>query len=221
MIRKVITTGDNSKTLLITANNDTYHSIHGALTESEHVFIQHGLNYFRSQKSVRVFEMGFGTGLNCILTLEQAEIYKQQTEYHSIEKYPITSKEIQALEYHQLIKSEYQSYYKQIHKLDWNQPHQLTESFSLLKTRGDLHDHNFKDNFYDIIYFDAFGPKSQPDLWQIDILKKIFQSLKSGGIFITYCAQGQFKRDLKSAGFGVENLPGPPGKREITRGIKP
>jgi len=221
MSRKVITTKDNSKTLLITSNDDTYHSIHGALTESNHVFINAGLKTIRPTSKVKIFEMGFGTGLNCILTLQHGTKHNLNIEYHSVEKFPITSDEIEALDYESLLKPELQPYFKIIHDINWGALEKINNQFSLCKINDDMMHSELNDNFFDLIYFDAFGPKSQPELWKPIILSKMYHGLKPGGLFITYCAQGQFKRDLKSVGFEVRNLPGPPGKREITQGIKP
>lgn len=220
MTRKVIQTKDNSKTLLIESNNDTYHSIHGALTESEHVFIKHGFDQCTATE-IKIFEMGFGTGLNCFLTLSKTLNTSTNISYHSIENDPITQHEINALDYAKLLPKQTSSYYKNIHDAAWNSPVKISPNFTLKKILSDIETHQEPDSVFDLIYFDAFGPKSQPHLWQPNILNKLFKWLKPGGTFITYCAQGQFKRDLKSVGFNIENLPGPPGKREITRGIKP
>ena len=220
MIRKVIATKDNSKTILIEGTNETYHSVHGALTESQHVFIKNGLNHLEREKKIKVFEMGLGTGLNALLTLIEAEKNHTHITFHSIEKHPINEDIINELEYEQLVSPKYHPFFKRIHQSIWEIEKEITPHFSLLKINDDLNTYNLDKEQYDIIFFDAFGPGTQPELWQTDILKKTYDSLKPKGIFMTYCAQGQFKRNLKSVGFEVENLPGPPGKREITRGIK-
>ena len=221
MSRKVIQTKDNSKTLLITSNEDTYHSIHGARTESDHVFIKNGLELLRNKAEIELFEMGFGTGLNCILTLAYANDHKLKINYHTIETNPVTNDEISALNYEAIVPTPVKPYYQIIHESHWHIDTRITPYFSLYKKKQNLLSHTEKNSHFDLIYFDAFGPKSQPELWKSEVLEKLFNWLKPGGIFITYCAQGQFKRDLKSVGFKVENIPGPPGKREITRGIKP
>ncbi len=221
MTRKVIQTKDNSKTLLITENDDTYHSIHGALTESNHVFIKHGLKSSTHQNELRIFEMGFGTGLNCMLTLDYAIKENLTILYHTIEIQPVTPKEISELEYESLFPPAIQSYFNTIHTCSWNEQNAIHPNFTIKKIQSSLLQHHESSGYFDLVYFDAFGPKSQPELWETEVMNKMFEWLKPGGTIITYCAQGQFKRNLKAAGFTVENLPGPPGKREITRGIKP
>lgn len=219
MKRTVIDTEDNSKTLLIDNTDITYHSRHGAVTESNHIFIKNGLEALKNKKSISVFEMGFGTGLNALLACQYSVSNNTAVTYHTIEKYPISNKELNAIS----SSSEKQAFsdnFKALHECEWELPCQINANFNITKFNADLIDHILKANTYDIIFFDAFGPKFQPNLWQPPILKKLYHSLKNNGLLLTYCAQGQFKRDLKTVGFIVENLPGPPGKREITRAIK-
>ncbi len=217
----VVGTEDNSKTLLIENTDVTYHSRHGAITESRHIFIKNGLNILKNNESISIFEMGFGTGLNAILAQEFSKKHNIKIHYHTIEKYPLLLEETNAI-----ISSNAQFLdinahkFKLIHACKWEVKNKIDQLFSITKYKADLTNFEFKNNDYNIIFFDAFGPKFQPNLWQPSLLKRFHGSLKKEGIFITYCAQGQFKRDLKSVGFDIESLPGPPGKREITRGIK-
>ena len=220
MNRKIIVTEDKSKTLLIPALNETYHSIHGALNESMHVFIQTGYQFLLPRKEMKIFEMGFGTGLNALVTLNEAFQSNTSVEYHSLEKYPITLDEINALNFESLEHLENAFYFKGLHDCDWGNIHAITPFFNLLKMHEDLLSIHLADAFYDLIYFDAFGPGTQADLWTSSVMAKMYKTLKPGGVLVTYCAQGQFKRNLKEAGFDIENLPGPAGKREITRAIK-
>ena len=221
MNRKIIVTEDKSKTLLIPALNETYHSIHGALNESLHVFIQTGFNHLLPRDELKIFEMGFGTGLNALVTLNEAMRSQTHVTFESIEKYPITLKEIDALNFEALDTLEYANYFKKLHATAWGHTRAITPFFNLHKRHEDLILADLPSSFYDLIYYDAFGPGTQADLWTEQIMTKLFDALKSGGILVTYCAQGQFKRNLKAAGFKIKNLPGPVGKREITRAIKP
>ncbi|MFK8045133.1 MAG: tRNA (5-methylaminomethyl-2-thiouridine)(34)-methyltransferase MnmD [Crocinitomicaceae bacterium] len=222
MKRIVVDTEDNSKTLLIDNTEVTYHSRHGAFTESTHIFLENGLKYFAGEDKITVFEMGFGTGLNAILSAVYAQKHNLIVTYHSIEKYPLSIQEITAVKpSHAFANDEIIKYFDMAHDCEWESTTKMNSFFELFKTQNDIHHYKLQPLSYHIIFFDAFGPKFQPDLWYPNILEKMYNSLKSGGILITYCAQGQFKRDLKSVGFEVENLPGPPGKREITRAIKP
>ncbi|MFD1550676.1 methyltransferase [Putridiphycobacter roseus] len=218
--RQVIITGDNSKSLLIKDTDISYHSIHGAKTESNHIFIAHGLNQLNKNQPICIFEMGFGTGLNALLTLEQANKQQLNINYHSIEKYPLHQQEWEDFTEKNGFSNEEKNHFKTLHETNWETQISITPKFELKKIQGDILTHTFESDFYDIIYFDAFGPGFQPELWKPNLLQKLHNSLKTNGFLITYCAQGQFKRDLKSVGFKVENLPGPPGKREITKGIK-
>ena len=219
MKRKIIVTADNSKTLLIPELNETYHSTKGALTESKHVFIQEGL--LRVEPStINIFEMGFGTGLNAILTFEQSEKEGLTVQYDSLEAYPLDWETVKEVGYQDFLSADNQEIFREMHDCPWERNMPLGQKFIIHKIHQKLSDYKGKNSNYDLIYYDAFGPKVQPDLWNEQSLKKMFELLKPSGILITYCAQGQFKRNLKSVGFEVESLAGPPGKREITRAIK-
>lgn len=219
--REIITTADGSKTIHIPEWNENYHSSHGALQEARHVFLKHGLGLFREQEKVSVFEVGFGTGLNAILTLQEAEKHRQHTVYAGIEAYPVSESEIEELNYESLLDDDIsRTYYKAMHASPWNSPGKISPHFTLNKIHQKLEDHTFEPEQFDVIYFDAFGPRTQGDMWTQAHFVKLFAALKPNGVLVTYCAQGQVKRDLKAAGFVIEALPGPPGKREMTRALK-
>jgi tRNA U34 5-methylaminomethyl-2-thiouridine-forming methyltransferase MnmC len=223
MQRKIIKTEDNSKTLLIPEMNETYHSTHGALTEALHIYIKHGVASISSfQKEINIFEMGFGTGLNAILTLDHIKSTNSNINYHTIEKYPVSKEELEALNY--ISKNnltDLKPAFEALHTSEFNTQSNITPSFSFMKYNLDIKDFSITHDFFHIIYFDAFAPSHQPDLWTQPLLKKMYDALKPNGFLITYCAQGEFKRTLKSIGFEIIALDGPPGKREITKAIKP
>ncbi len=222
MDRKIIVTQDNSKTLLISELNETYHSTNGAFNEAIHVFINAGIQFFHKKKKLKIFEMGFGTGLNALLSSNYALKNELQINYTSIEKYPLDMELVQELNYPQLIDNEQaESLFTLLHSSPWEKENEINTHFTLTKLKEDLTSFNLNKNSFDIVFYDAFGPRVQPALWTKESLNKMYDLLMPGGILVTYCAQGQFKRNLKSLGFKVENLPGPPGKREMTRAIKP
>ncbi len=217
--RTIITTGDGSKTIHLVDWNENYHSTHGAVQEAKHVFLIYGLSLFDNHKEVRVFEVGFGTGLNAILTYEFGLNNNLAIIYNTIEAYPVTEEEIRLLGYHELFDSEdLKQIYKKLHSVAWNKDVEISPAFHLNKICQNFEHYVFPNEAYDLIYFDAFGPRVQETMWfHFD---KLYEALTSGGVLVTYCAKGQVKRDLKAAGFKVETLPGPPGKREMTRAIK-
>lgn len=206
MNRKVIVTGDNSKTLLIPDLNETYHSTNGALNEAQHVFIQEGLAQLKKQDApISIFEMGFGTGLNALVTLAHCLKHKITVHYTALEKYPLSWEESQQMDYASLFnRTEYSSIIKQMHTCKWEETVDIHPLFKLKKLKGDIHTVSIAINPVDLIYFDAFGPRVQADLWTITVLKKMNALLKHNGMLTTYCAQGQFKRNLKAAGFAVK-----------------
>lgn len=215
---EIIVTGDGSHSLLNKTLNETYHSVHGARRESEHVFIKHGLEYFVTRfnkKFVSILEVGFGTGLNALLTTKF--ISEVSIDYTSIENAPIDESVWSKLNY--AASPEEHEVFEKIHRASWENFVAISPSFKIRKVRASLNDVSFLSEF-DVIYFDAFAPNKQPDMWTAEVLKKMFDALKAPGVLVTYCAQGQVKRDLKSVGFKVEALPGPPGKREMTRALK-
>jgi tRNA U34 5-methylaminomethyl-2-thiouridine-forming methyltransferase MnmC len=223
MKREIITTSDGSKTIQIVDWDEQYHSIHGALQEAVHIYIGAGLMFKKQEVDsgvIQVLEMGFGTGLNCFLSFQEAEIGNFKIQYTGIEAFPVSNEEHNELRYDALLEQRFLPYFKQIYTVNWKQEHQISDLFSLQKVNATFEQWMPPLNEYDVIYFDAFGPPVQPELWTLEMFQKMYGALRSKGILITYCAKGQVKRNLREAGFFVENLPGPPGKREITRAIK-
>ncbi len=214
---KIITTQDGSHSLLNEALDETYHSRHGAVQESEYVFIEKGLNFMldSDKESVSILEVGFGTGLNALLTVNSSEKSKINIAYSTLETHPIPEEIWSTLNY-----STNKFLFEKIHTSAWNEWVAVTSHFKLLKREESLQAVNLSDQQFDLIYFDAFAPNKQPEMWEHSLLQKISKSMKSGAVFVTYCAKGQLKRDLKSLGLVVESLPGPPGKREMVRAIK-
>ena len=216
-------TKDGSNTLYVPDLNEHYHSVHGALQESQHVFIKHGLEHILEQKrDVKILEIGFGTGLNAILTLPFALAQKAFVQYDTLEKYPLTMDVVEQLHFEQFILNpELLDHFKKMHAAPWNEPIDLSPYFTLQKIHETLEEFSPPEAYYDVVYFDAFAPEKQPELWTEEVFAKLYNATRPGGILVTYCAKGAFKRNLKAAGFIVEALPGPPGKREMTRGIRP
>jgi tRNA U34 5-methylaminomethyl-2-thiouridine-forming methyltransferase MnmC len=220
MKREVIVTADGSKTIFIPEMEENYHSGHGALQEAIHVFIEHGLRHLSHKERIAVFEMGFGTGLNAFLTMIEAVKTGQQIVYEGIEAFPVEENMAIEMAYDQQVESGYSALFKEMHAVEWNVSHQLTDTFNFTKVHQKIEAYIPKNEQFDLIYFDAFGPRAQNDMWNPEILSKMYAMLKHGGILVTYCAKGQVKRDLKALGFTIEALPGPPGKREMTRAVK-
>ncbi|HEY0739994.1 MAG TPA: tRNA (5-methylaminomethyl-2-thiouridine)(34)-methyltransferase MnmD [Chryseosolibacter sp.] len=218
---QIITTGDGSHSLLNTALNETYHSVHGAKRESIHVFIKQGLEYFLERKAVdtvKIFEVGFGTGLNALLTANFAQQHHQKISYTSIEAFPLDETIWKKLNYTE--SSEDTVLFQRLHTATWQAENLINDFFSLTKLETTLQEVSPDQNVFDVVYFDAFAPSKQPELWEIEMLQKVFGALKPNGVFVTYCAKGQLKRDLKTIGFLVETLAGPPGKKEMVRALK-
>jgi tRNA U34 5-methylaminomethyl-2-thiouridine-forming methyltransferase MnmC len=219
--REIITTGDGSKTIHMPEWNENYHSSHGALQEANHVFLRNGWDDFLEEEEITIFEVGFGTGLNAILTLQEATKNKTITNYYGIEAFPVSKEEIIELNYESLLENEQSvDNYRKMHTAKWNEIVEITSFFRLNKIHERIQNYSFLPNTFDLIYFDAFGPRTQEEMWHPDIFKILYNSLKVGGLLVTYCAKGQVKRDLKSAGFKVQAVPGPPGKREMTKAFK-
>jgi tRNA U34 5-methylaminomethyl-2-thiouridine-forming methyltransferase MnmC len=214
--REVITTEDGSSTIFLPELNENYHSIHGAIQESMHVFIDAGLKQINADK-IKIFEVGFGTGLNCWLTYKNA--VWRNILYHAIERFPIGVDLVQKLNYSQVPESDDGSFFGQVHELPWEMESKVRQGFTLHKFKGDLISFQPKHT-YNLIYFDAFAPEVQPELWIAEIFQKMFDMLDPGGILVTYCAKGEVRRTMQACGFVTERLPGPPGKREMLRAIK-
>ena len=217
MKHEVIITGDGSSSIFIPELNEHYHSSHGAIQEAEHVFIKHGIQQVEKE-SVTIFELGFGTGLNALLTALFAKKHKIRVTYYSIEAFPVDNALLEQLNYSELLEDTNDTL-KTIHAAAWETDVVISGYFTLRKIEAKIEIFQLQQSV-DLIYFDAFGPRAQAELWNIEILQKMHKALNDDGVLVTYCAQGQFKRDLKSLGFRVESLPGPPGKREMTRAIK-
>lgn len=223
MKREWVVTKDGSPSLFVPDLNQNYHSHHGALQESRHVFIEAGLKQFSSQAEVSILEIGFGTGLNALLShFEKAE-FDQDIYYHSLEKYPLEKDEWQSIQWPTLFESkpEYQLFYRALHQAPWELETAISPNFRLVKNNCDLKDFNPEHNRYDLIYFDAFSPEAQPKLWSEAIFKKMQLALRPGGYLVSYCVKGSVRRAMKAAGLEVAKIPGPPGKREMVRAIKP
>lgn len=221
-MKKIIQlTDDGSQTISVAEMNITYHSTFGAIQESKHVFINAGLQPLLNLKEeLNVFEMGFGTGLNALLTLQQAINNNQKINYSAIELYPLEKEIYQALNYTSFINdSSLQSPFLQLHSCNWEEAINIHPSFTFHKSNTSLIDFT-TDKTFDVIYFDAFDPSVQPDLWSALIFLKLFSLLSINGVLTTYSSKGDVRRAMLSAGFTVEKLQGPPGKREILRAIK-
>lgn len=218
-VMEIEKTADGSYTLFVPELDEHYHSVKGALTESEHIFINMGLKH-SSAPSPRILEIGFGTGLNAFLTSLEAKKDNRSIFYTTIEKYPLDMETIKLLDYPELIASEESELFYSIHNAGWNSPQTISGNFTIEKIEGDFTEYRFR-NGYDIIYFDAFAPEKQPEMWNQTLFNNLYEVLNDDGILTTYCAKGAVRRMLQEAGFIVERLPGPPGgKREILRGTK-
>ena len=215
---EIRTTGDGSKTLFVPELDEHYHSTFGAVTESKHVFIEAGLKQALLKfDEINLLEIGFGTGLNAILTLEEKA--DKIIHYTAIEPFPLEDETIS-----QLIddgdKESSAKIFRELHKTSWNEKHQITSNFFLTKIKSKIEETELTTSHFNLVYFDAFGPDVQPDLWTYEIFRKISGSMVVGGIITTYSAKGEIRRNLQKAGFEVERIPGPPGKRHMTRGEK-
>jgi tRNA U34 5-methylaminomethyl-2-thiouridine-forming methyltransferase MnmC len=217
-MHKLIQTSDGSHTIYIPELDEHYHSIHGAIGESRHVFLGTGYR-FSGANPVRIFEAGFGTGLNALLTAIECGYDRRTVLYTAIEKYPLETGIINSLNHGSMVGNEGIELYEKIHAAQWNCITEISHFFSLEKIEGDLIELELSGS-YDLIYFDAFGPDKQPDMWSPGVFEKISSATAPEGIFVTYSAKGSVKRNLKACGFSVELLPGPPGKRQIIRAIK-
>ena len=215
---KLIVTGDGSKSLRIPELNESYHSIHGALAESKHVFINNGLNY-KKKKKIKIFELGFGTGLNCILSWIYAKEHNIIVSYEGIELYPLDNQLYHMLDYKSSIQQKYASLYNKVVSSGWGATHNFDSHFIMKKNKGDFLTFDSISSF-DLIYYDAFAPDKQAELWTINAFEKAYEILCPDGVLTTYCAKGIVKRRLKEVGFVVETLQGPPGKREMIRAQK-
>lgn len=219
MKREIIITSDGSTSIHLPEWEESYHSKHGAIQEAQHVFIKNGLSLCKGQ-SVSVLEIGFGTGLNAFITFLESQKNTQTINYVGIEGFPISLEEVLQMNYvNQLNANQFESEFKMMHTSDWEKNVTISEHFRLIK-RQQLFNEINDQNQFDIIYFDAFGYRVQPELWSVEIFIKMFEALKEGGILVTYACRGPIKNAMREAGFQIEILAGPPGKREMLRGWK-
>ncbi len=219
MKREIIKTGDGSTSIYLPDWNESYHSKHGAIQEAYHVFIKNGLALFENQ-SVAILEIGFGTGLNAFITAIEAPKLVQTIAYTGVEGYPVTSEELIKMNYvTELNSSNNQAIFEYLHQAEWEKPIEITKHFNLTKCNQFFETIDFKDQF-NLIYFDAFGYRVQPELWSTEIFQKMYDSLKSEGVLVTYAARSCIKKSMIEVGFTVEKLPGAPGKREMFRARK-
>lgn len=219
MKREVIITADGSSTIHLSEWNEQYHSKHGAIQEAMHVFINCGLSLFK-QKKINILEIGFGTGLNCFITFLESQKREIEVNYIGVEAYPVLSDEVKALNYvKQLNAKKYQWVFNELHQQNWEIKKEITNTFSLKKRQQFFNEIKDKNEF-NLIYFDAFGPRVQPELWTKEIFQIMYAALKENGVLVTYSAKGSVRRTMQEVGFFVERLPGPPGKREMLRATK-
>lgn len=217
---KLEQTADGSYTLYVPELDEHYHSVKGALTESQHIFIEMGLRHSTADEP-HILEIGLGTGLNAFLTLLAAEEDRRKVHYTAIERYPLTEETARRLAYPSLIGKGHEADYHAIHSTPWEADCPLSPWLTLHKIKGDF-THHPTGKGYDVIYFDAFAPEKQPEMWEQPLFNGLYEALNDGGILTTYCAKGAVRRMMQAAGFTVERLPGPPGgKREILRATKP
>ena len=222
MRRELIITKDGSQSISVPDLNVRYHSIHGAITESIHVFIEAGLKYalsIQKQDHINVFEMGFGTGLNAFLTLLQAPISDIWVNYETVEANPLSPNEYLQLDYADLLSPENKEIFIRLHSCAWNEECAFSQCFTMKKIFTSLLSY-IPDKKFDVIYFDAFAPLAQPELWTQAVFEKMYAMMNPGGILVTYCAKGDVRRAMMVAGFLVEKLQGPPGKREMLRATR-
>ncbi len=228
METSLIKTEDGSHSLYVKELNEHYHSIHGAIQESKHVFINAGLqqSISKSPSSISILEIGLGTGLNALLTFIESQKNIRTIHYTALEAFPIGIELVKELNYPELLatcelnnEASLRSVFNTLHSCEWQKEIAISENFIFQKIKNTLQKAEFI-NTYDLIYFDAFGPPVQPEMWTEELFSKIFSATNSNGILVTYCAKGEVKRTLKKVGFTVESIPGPPGKREMIRGNK-
>lgn len=219
MEREIIITADGSKTIQIKEWGEQYHSLHGAIQEAYHVFIKNGLSLYKD-RTLSILEIGFGTGLNSLITLLESPKLNLDIDYTGVEKYPVTNEEVGSLDYILALNAEMRARdFTRMHQSEWGVDIPIAPNFQLRKELKDFKELNYMEIF-DLIYFDAFGARVQPELWTEQIFSKMVKALKKGGVLVTYAANGGARRAMQAVGFTVERLPGPTGKREMLRGRK-
>lgn len=219
----LIETEDGSNTLRDDQLDETYHSVHGAIQESNHIFIKNGLRCYLEKVepgSIRILEVGFGTGLNALLTCLD-DTNRSPILYDAVEAFPLAQELADQLNYPQCLgMPSAQGILRSLHQAPWDEITKINQDFTLHKKHKSIQSLALEDECYNIVYFDAFAPSKQPEIWDIKILSPVIRAIKPDGILVTYCARGQFKRDLKTLGMEVESLPGPPGKLEMVRATR-
>jgi len=218
MERQLKITEDGSHTMFVKGMNEPYHSLHGAIRESRHVFIRQGLHTVQ-KSALRILEVGFGTGLNALLTLTESLSMKMDIYYHAVEKYPLNRQEYSPLNYEQLIDKVPEGAFYRMHDCSWGEEVQISERFVLYKEEADFRSMNVPPPIH-LVYFDAFSPEKQPELWTEQVMDSISRVCDPGAVLVTYSAKGVVRRTLASCGFDVYKVPGPPGKREMIRAVK-
>jgi tRNA U34 5-methylaminomethyl-2-thiouridine-forming methyltransferase MnmC len=214
----LVLTSDGSHTLFAPALDECYHSTHGAIQESRHIFIEDGMKQC-AKSDISVLEIGFGTGLNAFLTLLEAAASSKTVRYTSLELYPVEVKIALQLNYPEALAPDKRGLFELMHETPWNSNTLIGESLSLLKVKADYTNYEFQEK-YDLVYFDAFSPDKQPEMWTEERFKILYDHCNPGAILTTYCSKGVVRRAMQGAGFTVERLPGPPGKRQILRAVK-
>lgn len=221
---KLITTSDGSHSLYHEGLRETYHSTHGALTESQHVFIQKGVEHqlAKGVKELRILEVGFGTGLNALLVYDLAKKRPDLTiHFQTLEPFPLSHELYQSLNYTELFASTVsQEEFLKLHELTFGEQHSIFENFTFSKEKVSLQDFKSEQSF-NLVFYDAFAPSKQSEMWELEALSQAVKYMEAGAALTTYCAQGQFKRNLMELGLQLETLEGPPGKKEMVRATKP
>jgi tRNA U34 5-methylaminomethyl-2-thiouridine-forming methyltransferase MnmC len=215
-------TEDGSDTLFVPGLKEHYHSVFGAIAESRHIYLEAGFRHvYKPTETIRILEIGFGTGLNALLTCIESEISGCYVEYTAIELYPLNEEIFSRFNFYKFLNfPDTQEIFQNIHKLPWNEWCHPTNHFSLHKINISLEDYQPEKETFDLIYFDAFGPTVQPEMWTKEVFNKMSFVLRKQGVLVTYSTKGTVKRNLKEAGFSIEKLPGPAGKREILRATR-
>jgi tRNA U34 5-methylaminomethyl-2-thiouridine-forming methyltransferase MnmC len=217
--REILQTLDGSTTIHLPDWNESYHSKHGAIQEAYHVFIKNGLSLFQG-KSISILEIGFGTALNSFITFLESQKSVQSIDYVGVEAYPISAEEVLQMNYVTELEAENERpIFELMHQSNWEEKIVISSNFTLTK-RKQFFDEISDENQFDLIYFDAFGYRVQPELWSTEIFEKMYKALKVNGVLVTYAARGVVKRSMIEVGFTVEKLAGPPGKREMFRATK-
>ncbi len=220
MERKIVKTSDGSLSVYLPEWDENYHSKHGAIQEAYHVFIKNGLDLYKNGSSLSILEMGFGTGLNCFISFLEAQKRDLSIDYVGLEGYPLEVELVFELNYPKQLGAENKAMaYDLMQRSEWDVLTKIESNFTVTKKEMLFEEYEAKDAF-DLIYFDAFGAKVQPELWTEVIFKKMYDALKKNGVIVTYAAKGSVRRAMQAVGFKVERLPGPPGKREMLRGTR-